>query len=58
LEALAAAARGERSQEIAARLSFSERRVKAYLESVYAKLGVVQFLSDLSERRGPLYGKT
>jgi NarL family two-component system response regulator YdfI len=33
-------ARGERSKEIAARLGISERTVKAYLASIYDKLGV------------------
>jgi DNA-binding NarL/FixJ family response regulator/signal transduction histidine kinase len=39
-EVLAGVARGERSTEIAARLGISERTVKAYLSSIYAKLGV------------------
>jgi NarL family two-component system response regulator YdfI len=39
-EVLAGVARGERSKEIAARLGISERTVKAYLSSIYAKLGV------------------
>ena len=39
-EVLAGAARGERSKEIAARLGISERTVKAYLSSIYSKLGV------------------
>jgi NarL family two-component system response regulator YdfI len=37
---LAGVARGERSKEVAARLGISERTVKAYLSSIYAKLGV------------------
>lgn len=39
-EVLAEVARGERSKEIAARLGISERTVKAYLSSIYNKLGV------------------
>jgi len=39
-EVLAGVARGERSKEIAARLGISERTVKAYLSSIYNKLGV------------------
>ena len=39
-EVLVGAARGERSKEIAARLGISERTVKAYLSSIYNKLGV------------------
>lgn len=39
-EVLARVARGERSKEIAARLGISERTVKAYLSSIYEKLGV------------------
>ena len=39
-EVLAGAARGERSKEIAARLGIRERTVKAYLASIYNKLGV------------------
>jgi len=39
-EVLAAIATGERSKEIAARLGISERTVKAYLASIYNKLGV------------------
>jgi two-component system, NarL family, response regulator YdfI len=39
-EVLAGVARGERSKEIAARLGISERTVKAYLSSIYDKLGV------------------
>jgi NarL family two-component system response regulator YdfI len=39
-EVLAAVARGERSKEIAAALGISERTVKAYLASIYEKLGV------------------
>ncbi len=39
-EVLAGVARGERSKEIAVRLSISERTVKAYLSSIYNKLGV------------------
>jgi NarL family two-component system response regulator YdfI len=33
-------ARGERSKEIAVHLGISERTVKAYLASIYDKLGV------------------
>ena len=40
LEVLAAAARGERSKEIALQLGISERTVKAHLDSIYNKLGV------------------
>jgi NarL family two-component system response regulator YdfI len=40
LQVLKAAARGERSKEIALHLSISESTVKAHLESVYNKLGV------------------
>jgi NarL family two-component system response regulator YdfI len=40
LEVLTAVARGERSKEIAAHLGISERTVKAYLASIYGKLGV------------------
>jgi NarL family two-component system response regulator YdfI len=40
LEVLQAAARGERSKEIALHLGISERTVKAHLDSVYNKLGV------------------
>ena len=40
LEVLKAVARGERSKEIAAHLSISERTVKAHLASIYSKLGV------------------
>ena len=40
LEVLAAAARGERSKEIAVGLGISERTVKAHLDSIYNKLGV------------------
>jgi NarL family two-component system response regulator YdfI len=39
-EVLAGIATGERSKEIAARLGISERTVKAYLASIYNKLGV------------------
>jgi two-component system, NarL family, response regulator YdfI len=39
-EVLRAAARGERSKEIALHLGISERTVKAHLDSVYNKLGV------------------
>jgi len=37
---LRAAARGERSKEIALHLGIAERTVKAHLDSVYNKLGV------------------
>jgi two-component system, NarL family, response regulator YdfI len=40
LEVLEAAARGDRSKEIAYRLGITERTVKAHLASVYNKLGV------------------
>jgi NarL family two-component system response regulator YdfI len=39
-DVLAGVARGERSKEIAVRLGISERTVKAYLSSIYDKLGV------------------
>lgn len=39
-EVLSGVARGERSKEIALHLSISERTVKAYLASIYEKLGV------------------
>lgn len=39
-EVLMGVAQGERSKEIAARLGISERTVKAYLSSIYGKLGV------------------
>jgi NarL family two-component system response regulator YdfI len=39
-EVLEAIARGERSKEIAAHLGISERTVKTYLSSIYAKLEV------------------
>jgi len=40
LEVLEAAARGERSKEVASHLGISERTVKAHLASIYLKLGV------------------
>ncbi|MBN1429219.1 MAG: response regulator transcription factor [Anaerolineae bacterium] len=40
IEVLRAAARGERSKEIAVQLNISERTVKAHLASIYNKLGV------------------
>jgi NarL family two-component system response regulator YdfI len=40
LEVLKAVARGERSKEIAAQLSITERTVKAHLAGIYNKLGV------------------
>jgi NarL family two-component system response regulator YdfI len=40
LQVLKAAARGERSKEIALHLGISESTVKAHLDSVYNKLGV------------------
>jgi len=40
VEVLRAAARGERSKEIAVKLDISERTVKAHLASIYNKLGV------------------
>ena len=39
-EVLEAVAHGDRSKEIAAQLGISERTVKAYLASIYSKLGV------------------
>lgn len=39
-QVLEAVARGERSKEIAANLGIAERTVKAYLTSIYNKLGV------------------
>ena len=39
-EVLEAVARGDRSKEIATQLGISERTVKAYLASIYDKLGV------------------
>ena len=39
-EVLEAVARGDRSKEIAAQIGISERTVKAYLASIYGKLGV------------------
>ncbi len=39
-QVLAAVARGERSKEIAAQMSITERTVKAHLASIYNKLGV------------------
>jgi len=39
-EVLEAVARGERSKEIAVKLSITERTVKAHLASIYQKLGV------------------
>ena len=40
LEVLQAAARGERSKEIAYKLGITERTIKAHLASIYQKLGV------------------
>lgn len=40
LEVLQAAARGERSKEIAYKLGITERTVKAHLQSIYQKFGV------------------
>ena len=40
LEVLISVAHGERSKEVAAHLSISERTVKAHLASIYSKLGV------------------
>ncbi|TFG72471.1 MAG: response regulator transcription factor [Anaerolineales bacterium] len=40
LEVLQAAAKGERSKEIARRLGITERTVKAHLTNIYNKLGV------------------
>jgi NarL family two-component system response regulator YdfI len=40
IEVLTGVARGERNKEIAARLNIAERTVKAYLDSIYNKLGV------------------
>jgi NarL family two-component system response regulator YdfI len=40
LEVLAAAARGQRSKEIARDLGITERTVKAHLASIYSKFGV------------------
>ncbi|MDQ2713970.1 MAG: response regulator transcription factor [Chloroflexota bacterium] len=39
-EVLAHVARGERSKEIALHLGLTERTIKAYLSTIYAKLGV------------------
>ena len=39
-EVLTGVARGERSKEIGARLGITERTVRAYLNSIFAKLGV------------------
>ena len=53
-EVLAAAARGERSKEIAAHLGISERTVKAHLAGAYNKLGSDSRTSAVAEalRRG------
>ena len=40
VQVLTGVARGERNKEIAARLNIAERTVKAYLDSIYNKLGV------------------
>jgi len=40
IQVLTGVARGERNKEIAARLNIAERTVKAYLDSIYNKLGV------------------
>jgi NarL family two-component system response regulator YdfI len=40
IEVLSGVARGERSKEIAARLSITERTVSSYLTTIYSKLGV------------------
>ena len=40
LQVLSGVAKGERSKEIAVRLHITERTVKAYLDSIYNKLGV------------------
>lgn len=54
LQVLQAAARGERSKEIAWALKIGERTVKAHLSSIYNKLGVDSRSSAVAEamRRG------
>ena len=55
-EVLNAAARGERSKEIALRLGITERTVKAHLASIYHKFGVDSRAAAVAEaaRRGLL----
>jgi NarL family two-component system response regulator YdfI len=56
IEVLMGVARGERNKEIAARLNIAERTVKAYLDSIYNKLGVDSRAAavSLATQRGTL----
>jgi NarL family two-component system response regulator YdfI len=56
IEVLTGVARGERNKEIAARLNIAERTVKAYLDSIYNKLGVDSRAAavSLATQRGTL----